>query len=89
MILIRNGKICILLEGLVHGFGRKFDIFSFFLFLLKIETKIDGNVLDRKQSYIDQKNDLFTKSKNWLPVKGLVHGFNRKLEIFPIFFLSK
>ena len=64
----------------------KSTFFFSFLFLLKIETKIDGNVLDRKESYIDLKNDLFTKSKNWLPVKGLVHGFNRKLEIFPIFF---
>ena len=39
MILIRNGKICILLEGLVHGFGRKFDIFYFFFIFAKNKNK--------------------------------------------------
>lgn len=90
--LLLNLEIGILLTRLVTGFGRKFEVFSFFYFRSKQKQNQFGNALDRKQLYIDQKNKLFSGSKNWHSSKAvsrLVHGFNRKLEIFPIFFLSK
>ena len=85
--LLLNLEIGILLTRLVTGFGRKFEVFSFFYFRSKQKQNQFGNALDRKQLYIDQKNKLFSGSKNWHSSKAvsrLVHGF--KLEIFPIFF---
>ena len=47
-------------EGLVHDFGQIFKFFPFFFFMQKIaQKKIFGDVLDRKQAFLDYKILIF------------------------------
>ena len=51
-----------------------------FLFLFKIGKKQQfGDVLDRKQSYIDQKNDIYKKWKNLHSSRGVSPWFWSKI----------
>ena len=85
MMFIRNGKICILLEGLLHGFGRKFEIFFIFA---QNKNKNTVAMYRQKATQYRPDNDLFTKSKNWHSSKGVsprVWSKNSKCFIFFIF----
>ena len=43
-----------------------------------------GDILERKQAFLDYKNKEFKKSKNWDFSNG-VHGSGQKIENFPCF----
>ena len=43
-------------KGLVHGFGHKFSIFSTFRFMQNAREKVFGDVLVRKEPFLDHKN---------------------------------
>ena len=42
------------------------------------------NILNRKQSFLDQKIEVLTRTKKCTFLKGLVHGFCPKIELFLI-----
>ena len=46
-----------------------------------------GDILERKQAFLDYKNKEFKKSKNWDFSNG-VHGFGQKIENFHLFLLG-
>ena len=46
-------------EGLVHDFGQKLNFFRFFFHAKDSSEKILGNVLDRKQAFLDYKILIF------------------------------
>ena len=41
------------------------------------------DILEGRKDFLDYKNRKLKKSKNWMFLKGLVHGFGQKLVIFP------
>ena len=41
-----------------------------------------GDVLDRKQAFLDYKNVDFTWSSHWIFPEGLIHHFVQKFEFF-------
>ena len=41
-----------------------------------------GDVLDRKQAFLDYKNVDFTWSSHWIFHEGLIHHFGQKFEFF-------
>ena len=58
-------------KGLTHDFGQKFELFSWFIFL-KIGPEIMlGDVLDRKEAFLDNKNVYLVCSKNRKFSKGV------------------
>ena len=58
------GKIGIFAKGLTHGFGPKLTIFpSFFLGNIGQE-KVFYDILERKNAFLDYKNNKFKKWKN-------------------------
>ena len=60
--------------------------FSDFFFLGNIgQENVFYDNLERKNAFLGYKIK-FKKSKNWLFLKGLTHGFGSKMAIFPIFF---
>ena len=42
------------------------------------------DILNRKQSFLDQKIKVLTRAKKWTFLKGLVHGLCPKIELFLI-----
>ena len=59
------------------------------LFLGNIgQENVFYDILERKNAFLGYKNKTFKKSKNWLLLKRLTHGFGSKMAIFPIFFLG-
>ena len=42
------------------------------------------DILNRKQSFLDQKIKVLTRAKRWTFLKGLVHGLCPKIELFLI-----
>ena len=44
------------------------------------------DIVERKNTFLGNKNNKFRKSKIDIFPKGLVHGFSRKLAIFPTYF---
>ena len=47
------------------------------------------DILNRKQSFLDQKIEVLTRTKKWTFLKGLVHGFCPKIEFFLICFFHR
>ena len=47
------------------------------------------DILNRKQSFLDQKIEVLKRAKNGLFPNGLVHGFCPKMEISLIAFLTE
>ena len=43
-----------------------------------------GDVLDRKQAFLDYKNVDFTWSSHWIFPEGLIHDFSQKFEFFVV-----
>ena len=71
-------------------FVKKSIFFLYVLFKQKRKKETFFNILDRKQSFLDLKNEVLKKSKNRHFEKGLVHGFCQKIDFFFIScFLSK
>ena len=55
------------------------DCFSFFIFVQNRKKQQFGNVLDRKQCYIDQKTDTYKKWKNLYSSRGVSPWFWSKI----------
>ena len=56
------------------------------LFLLKIGPEMMfGDVLDRKEAFLDNKNTYLMCPKNRKFSKGLTHDFGQKLELSSLF----
>ena len=66
-------------------FGKK-SRFLLSVFFGQIKPgKIVFDILDKKECFLDQKEEVFKKrQKNLNFPKGLVHGFCQKMEIFII-----
>ena len=78
-------KISIFPKGLTHGFGPKLAIFpSFFLGNIGQE-KVFYDILERKNAFLDYKNNKFKKLKNREFCKGVNAWLCSKLPIFPSF----
>ena len=59
---------------------------GFFHFWQNREQKVFGDIIERKNAFLDYKNKKQKKkSKNWPFPKGLVHGFGQKMALFPPF----
>ena len=52
------------------------------------EENVFNDILERKNACLGYKNKKLKKSKNWHFPKGLTHGFDPKMAIFPSVFLS-
>ena len=63
-------------------FVKKSIFFLYVLFKQKRKKETFFNILDRKQSFLDLKNEVLKKSKNRHFEKGLVHGFCQKIDFF-------
>ena len=67
---------------------RKLPYFQLF-FLGNIgQENVFHDILERKNAFPCYKNKKIKKSKKWLFLKGLTHGFGAKMAIFPIVFLG-
>ena len=53
----------------------KWDFFHLFIFGKKGKKKVFGDILERKNAFLDYKNKKLKNKKNGLFSKGLVHGF--------------
>ena len=77
------------IKGLVHDFGQKFEISSWFVFG-KIGLEIlFGDVLDRKRFFSDYNNVDFAWSSHWIFPMGLIHDFGQKFEYFLLFLFGQ
>ena len=47
-----------------------------------------NDVLDRKETFFDYKNNIFQRPQNRTFPKGLTHTFGKKNAIFSIFFFG-
>ena len=62
--------------------------FQFFLYLFLVKTRQEirfNNVLDRKETFFDYKNQIFQSPKNRIFPKGLTHAFGQKMPNFFLF----
>ena len=77
-------------RGLTDDFDPKMTIFPTFFFLGNIgKENVFYDILERKNAFLGYINKKFKKSKNWHFPKGLTHGFDRKMTIFPTFFFRQ
>ena len=60
----------------VHRLGRKG------------QENVFGDILERKNAFLDYKDRRFIKSKIGIILKRLVHGFCQETAIFPFFLFS-
>ena len=80
-------KIEIFRKGLIHGFGQKLAIFPSFDFREKSQENLFGDILERKNAFLDYKDRKFTKSKTGIILKRLAHGFCKEMANCFIFFI--
>ena len=75
-------------KGLVHGFGKKFDFFSFFFTVGLIgQENVFVVILERKKAFLDSKITKLKKSKFWYFFKGAGVGpLVKNLKFFPCFY---
>ena len=64
--LSKTHKTRIFPKGLVHGFDEKFEILLTFRFTQKTPKKVFGDVLVRKQAFLDNKRHGFKKQNGKL-----------------------
>ena len=64
---------------------QKWLYFQLFLLGNIRQENVFYDILQRKNAFLGYKNTKLKKSKNWDFSKGLVHGFGKKLAIFPSF----
>ena len=77
--------------GVNHWFWSKFRNFLSLFKTIGLEILV-GCLLDRKQGFLDYKNDIRAKSKNFLYFKGVNLCFGQKFKIssyFGFFFLKR
>ena len=74
-------KIRIFPNGLVHGFGEKFEVLLTFPFIQNTPKKVFSDVLAKKQAFLDNKNMDFNKHEIGIFPKGIVHEFGPKVKV--------
>ena len=68
---------------------QKWPVYQLFYFDNLGQKNVFYDILERKNAFLDYKNKKFKNSKNWhFSEKGLIHGFGRKMAIFPTFLLG-
>ena len=82
---LKSGNIDKFPKGLTHGFGSKNSLFSNFFFSNNAQEKDFYDNLQQKNAFLGYKKKKFKKSKIDIFPKGLNHGFNPKMAIFPSF----
>ena len=85
----KNAQNSIFLKELVHGFGEKFEILLTFRFIQNTPKKVFGDVLARKQAFLDNKKLHLKKSEIGIFSKGIAMNLVKKLKFFHLFCLSK
>ena len=69
--LEQSQKLVLFRKGLTHGFGLKFEVSSKFVFLLKRPRYTVGLRSTKKQGFLDSKNNIRAKSKDFHFSKGV------------------
>ena len=71
-------------KGLVHGFCPKIELSLFPVFHGNYVTKKSPvNILNKKQSFLDQKMEVLTRAKKWTVSKGVSSWILSKNRTFP------
>ena len=68
--VLKTHKIWTFPQGLVHGFGQKFEILLTCRFMQIQPEKVFGDVLVRKQAFVDNINMDLKRRRNWHFYKG-------------------
>ena len=85
----KGQKIEIFPKGLTHAFGPAMAIFHrFFLGTINQENAF-YNILERKNAFLGYKTRSSESRKTDIFSKGLTHGFDPKMAIFPTFSFRK
>ena len=85
--IFKTWKNCYFCEGVNPWFWSKIGSFSIFLFLSIIgEENVFYDILERKNAFLNYKNSIFKKWKNWDFCKGPNPWFWSKIGHFSIFF---
>ena len=82
----KSWKIDIFPKALTHGFGKKMAIFQIFLLGNIGQENFCYDILERKNAFLDYKNNKLKKSKNWHFSKGVNPWFRPKNDNFSNFF---
>ena len=85
----KSQKIEIFSKGLVHGFRPKLVFFHVFFKGNIGQENVFYDILERKNSFQALKTRSSKSRKIEIFSKGLVHGFQLKLAIFPCFFVRQ
>ena len=72
-------------KGDTPWFWSKFANFHVFISVEIRKKYVFYDILERKNAFADNKNKKEKSRKNSIFLKGLVHGFDKKLAIFPFF----
>ena len=65
---------------------QKWPFFQFFSLEIIGQKNVFYNILERKNAYLGYKNKKFKKVKKIdIFPKGLTHGFDQKMAVFPTF----
>ena len=76
--------------GLTHAFGQKMQSFILDLFSVKTGLEIRFNdVLHRKETFFDCKNNIFQRPQNRTFPTGLTNTFGKKMQFFPFFLFGQ
>ena len=86
----KSRKIDILPKGLTHGFGPEITIFPTFFFFQAIQaSKMSFTILCIKNTPFQAIETRRLKSRNIeIFLKGLTHGFDPNMAIFPTFYFQ-
>ena len=82
----KSRKIDIFLKWLTHGFAQKLAIFTFFFLGNIRQENVFYDILERKNSFLGNKNNKLKKSKNWHFTKGVNPWFCSKIGHYCNFF---
>ena len=71
---------------LTHGFGQKMVIFLLFFLGYIGQKNLFYDIQKRKNAFLCYKNKKFKSRKIDFFQRGLTHGFDPKMALFPTFF---
>ena len=84
----KNKKFPFFQRGQSIVLVNKWDFFHLFIFGKKGKKKVFGDILERKNAFLDYKNKKQKKNKKiGLFPQWLVHGFGPKMGFFPRFYV--
>ena len=68
--------------------AKKWPLFFKFFFGNIGQENVFYDILEQENAFLGNKNKKFKRSKNWLFLKALTHGFVPRMTIFRTFFLG-